>query len=198
MHKIPSKYENPIDRIFLRITEKMVPPLRETLGLTPNMVTVLSGILGLVSLYFLYRQELIPFLILFIISNLLDACDGYMARRYRMESDLGDYLDHLFDNIRFISYILILYFVAPWNKISAAAKAILVTIFVVLSFLSAVHLGCQERLSSYPNHNQVLQKLIGLCPNPREMIQYTRYFGCGTLFLYQCFLPFYLKYKHNS
>ena len=52
--KIPAEYDNPIDNIILDNVEKLNPIFKE-FNFTPNMITTLSLIVGLIALY-LYKK----------------------------------------------------------------------------------------------------------------------------------------------
>jgi len=80
-----SKYLGPISSFLLK------------LGVTPNMLTTLSLILGLLSVYFLFNNYLL--FIIFGISHLIfDGFDGVLARRTK-ETIPGKYFDLITDNL---------------------------------------------------------------------------------------------------
>lgn len=70
--------------------------------LTPNQVTFLSFVVGVVSLYFFslagYANKLLASL-LFLISTVIDCCDGEIARLKFQQSRLGGILDMAFDTV---------------------------------------------------------------------------------------------------
>ena len=55
MRKIPREYENPIDNINLDFAEFMCPYFK-VLNLTPNDLTTISFIFGLLSVYFWFAS----------------------------------------------------------------------------------------------------------------------------------------------
>ncbi len=63
--------------------------------LIPNAITILR-IVGAISLVFIPIATL-PFYILFAISGVSDIVDGYIARKYHLESEVGSKLDSLAD-----------------------------------------------------------------------------------------------------
>ena len=102
MRKINRDHENQIDNL---IYDKFVIPLTPSMrnmGLTPNMVSILSIILALLGLYFLSKNNIIIFTVLYSIAYILDCVDGYMARKYNMGSKLGEFLDHGGDALKFL------------------------------------------------------------------------------------------------
>jgi phosphatidylglycerophosphate synthase len=80
-----SKYLGPISSFLIKI------------GVTPNMLTTLSLISGLLSVYFLFNNYVL--FIIFGISHLiLDGFDGVLARRTK-ETIHGKYFDLITDNL---------------------------------------------------------------------------------------------------
>ena len=67
------------------------------IGLSPNMLTVLSILSGIVSGYFIYRQFWLTAVLFILISVLLDVADGSTARWMNQVTPLGEVYDHLSD-----------------------------------------------------------------------------------------------------
>ena len=70
------------------------------LKISPNLITVLSFILMLISCSFLIYGKLILFSLTFILSILLDFCDGQVARILEKSNDTKFNFDHLSDIIK--------------------------------------------------------------------------------------------------
>ena len=102
MHKLPSDTDTLLERGFLGASEAITPALR-LLGLTPNGVTTIGLVAGLLSAYCLYRGWIVAFVALSLMNYLSDCVDGYMARRYDMSTVFGDYYDHVSDIVIHIS-----------------------------------------------------------------------------------------------
>ena len=176
MRKIDEKYENPIDHIFLLISESLCP-IFYSLNFNANGITTLSLIFGLISIYYLYTGKVIMFMISYIISYFFDCMDGHYARKYGCITTFGDYYDHIKDMLIFIGILITIFL-----KYKLSVKTIIVCsiILCILSILMLAHIGCQEKIYS-SDESPSLNKLIKLCPNdPTESIKYTRYFGIGT------------------
>jgi len=54
--KIESEFENPVDNLFIKISEHISGPLVK-IRVTPNMITTLSFICGLISIFLLYKDH---------------------------------------------------------------------------------------------------------------------------------------------
>ena len=71
MRKIKKEFENPIDNIIIDMAEKITPFLYET-GHTPNIITTYSLIFGLLSVYYLNKNNITMFILFYIISYFFD------------------------------------------------------------------------------------------------------------------------------
>lgn len=67
------------------------------LPVTPNQWTILSVIIALLGLFFVYLQLFVFALIFFLVSLILDYVDGTIARARDMASNSGAYLDTIAD-----------------------------------------------------------------------------------------------------
>ena len=146
------------------------------IGLMPNMITTLGIIFGLLSMYNIFKSNYKLASFLLLIAYYFDCLDGYYARQYKMETELGDYYDHFSD----ITKMIIISY-AVYLKRSDLFTSMNMAIVFVLVIMSLIHLGCQEKY-----HNKLmspsLDGLKKLCSD-KEIICYTKYFGTGTLML---------------
>ena len=141
MRKINNENENFIDDFLLDISE-YVSPFFYSLGFSPNDITTLSLITGLLCIYFLYTKNIILFVVFFILSYFFDCLDGHYARKYNMVTKFGDYYDHIKDalvHVLLYSTIIYLYY----NNRYIIPFFIILGIFVILS---GIHLTCQQVL----------------------------------------------------
>ncbi len=186
MKKIPDKYENPIDTLNIDLMDKTTGFFK-SLNTTPNGITTLSLIFGLISIYFLYHRKFIFFAITYYTSYLFDCLDGHYARKYKMTSTLGDFYDHIKDIfIIFLIFIVVIFYF----QITKLTKIIFTLSILSMFFLMSIHLGCQEKI--YPkNESLTLNFTKKLClGDPKQTIKITRFFGCGTAVLFMIFAIF--------
>ena len=179
MTKLDPKYNNPIDNKLYHLA-KILNPYFHSLHFTPNGLTTLSLIFGLISCYFLYHNQFVPFALTYCISYYFDCADGAYARTYNMTSNFGDLYDHGKD-----TSIGILFFYILYKKYNFMKHKCLVLIMLILFLLMNMHLGCQEKMYD-KNESQSLNHCKKLCPaHTKEELEnimpYTRLFGCGTL-----------------
>jgi phosphatidylglycerophosphate synthase len=75
-------------------------------SLTPNMVTMLVGIVGVLSGIFYALKHPIWGGIFLEASSILDGCDGEVAKIKLMESKRGQWFDTIFDQLSYISFVV--------------------------------------------------------------------------------------------
>jgi hypothetical protein len=146
-----SKYSNDIIyeswadiHIFLPLCNEMIDPLH-CMGLTPNMVTIVSTMFTFLAIYFLHIEERYYAIAFYVLGYILDCVDGKMARRYKITSDVGMALDSTSDvmsNFALIGYLLMTREYTETN----------IVIFIVLgmmSFLLSLSYGLNEAIAAY-------------------------------------------------
>ena len=174
--KLDKNQDNPIDNIIYKIVE-VLDPIFYKLNFTPNIITTLSLITGLLSGYYFYNNNIlcIP---LYILSYILDCSDGYFARKYNMTSKFGDYYDHISDIIK-TSIIIYLIYIRS-KKIN---KNKLILLILSLFILMYYHLSLQELVYNKQENSKSLNLLNNIMNLNKENIYWSRYFGCGTFLL---------------
>jgi len=78
----------------------------ETPNIEPNYVTLFNVIPSALTIYNLYNEQYIFFIIFFTIRSFLDCYDGHLARTYKKTSNFGATLDLLLD-VSFFTGLLI-------------------------------------------------------------------------------------------
>ena len=69
------------------------------MGLTPNLLTLLSLLTGILSFFLLINLKFELFLAFYVISLLLDGLDGFLARTTNKISKLGENMDLITDAV---------------------------------------------------------------------------------------------------
>lgn len=129
------------------------PFLHEKLGLTPNMITLLSILSGLTSAYNLYKGRFTSSAILLVLAQTLDGIDGYVARKYNMTSKFGDRLDHYSDIIVF-SLIFCLILKRLWKKSKYFTYLFIVTSSLLTILLKKRHDCVMRDAKECKNENE--------------------------------------------
>ena len=136
------------NKFFFKIADLLVDPLHN-MGVTPNMVTIISTIFTLLTVVFLEYDIKYIAILSFVFGYILDCVDGKIARKYNMGSNLGmtlDYSSDIISNIIILIYIIIKY---PFT----INNIIILVIFIFSGYmLSIVHM-LNEGIASYKKNN---------------------------------------------
>jgi phosphatidylglycerophosphate synthase len=189
MRKIPKSAENPLDNFCVDMADLMCP-LFKRMKFTPNGITTLSLLFGLIAIYFLWNYNMVLFSVMYFISYLFDCMDGHYARKYKMVSKGGDLYDHVKDVCVHIMLFAVLFFRYPVNTKS---RYIIMVLFVLFAILMTVHLGCQEKIYD-TEESDTLSFSRKLCVgNAEDTIKITKYFGCGTFVIATIIMVIYMN-----
>jgi phosphatidylglycerophosphate synthase len=139
MRKVPQELENPIDNIFINLSEKIAPLLYK-LHITPNDITTLSFISGLISIYYLKKNNMKLFATWYLLGHFFDCMDGFYARKYDLVTDVGCIYDHSTD---VIICILILYIFLK-KKRNTLCNIRIICIILVFFILLFIYVQLQE------------------------------------------------------
>jgi len=194
--KIPSKFENPIDDKIIDLCDSLVELCYRN-NITPNLITVIRIIISFFSLYYLFftRDYIIPILGTAIF-YFMDCLDGHLARSTDQVTVLGDYLDHGADS--FYSLAILVYLITKKYNY----KIFIISGFLILTYLLLVHFGLQQKnykiISKKKNPNieleeETLDKLNYLHNLSPKNITWTKYFGCGTFYLFILIFIYYIQ-----
>ncbi len=184
--KLPENLECPIDNLVYKVVEPL-SDMFHSLSATPNQITSLSLIFGLIAIYFLVKRNITYFVIAYIVSYILDCVDGYYARKYEMCSEFGDFYDHIKD-ITIIAFVIYIIFKHCLHK----RKYIPILIILFVMYMSLFQMGCQQLCANCGTSNSnSINGLKKLCPS-RNWIKITRLFGVGTMNLVIILIVMYL------
>jgi phosphatidylglycerophosphate synthase len=180
VNKLADHNECPIDVALYKLIDTQLHVLKK-MGFTPNMLTTLSILLGLLSSYEIFKGNFTAAAVLWLVSYYFDCVDGKFARQYDMVTKFGDMYDHFGDAFK---YIVLIYALAYRIKKKLTNKQWLyIGLIMILMLLSFIHLGYQEKIYD----KQEESGYLNLCKiftvwdkNPKRTIQITRHFGCGT------------------
>ena len=187
--KIETKYENPIDGILVSLCEPISCILYKY-NFTPNMITSIGLVVGILSIYFLIKKNYLVAFALFWLCYFFDCLDGYYARKYDMATKFGDYYDHFRDLFICTSVFVIIFLQLKDTKL----RVFFITVMCVFGYYLCMHMGCQEHLSSYSENNDCLALFKNICKN-KYSLSHTRFLGCGTFIMVLSFFILFLKYN---
>jgi phosphatidylglycerophosphate synthase len=190
VNKLDNNHDNLFDIYICKSIDSHLH-IYNKLGLTPNMVTTLSLITGIISAYMIHIKKYKLAGILFFIAYYFDCVDGKLARTYNMTSKFGDYYDHFSDIIKFI---LIMYVLYKDNIIKFKNIGIIILLLVILCLY---HLGCQQGIytdDTKPTESPTLDILKPSKESALINIHNTKYFGCGTFYIILSLIIFFWNY----
>jgi phosphatidylserine synthase len=170
MRKIPSYLENPIDNAMIAAAHPTSTVLKK-LHMTPNGITTISLVFGLLAVVFLAIGRVWLAVISYGLSYFFDNVDGYYARRYKMCSKGGDLYDHLKDWIVFVLFISV-FIMRNRKKLNRKQWAVVAGIIVFFSILVWIQMNAQEAFHGIKTKDQAVKTM-----------RITRYFGCGSYIL---------------
>jgi phosphatidylglycerophosphate synthase len=134
--------------IFFPVGFKLVDPLYN-LGLTPNMVTILSTTFTFLSIYYLHLNSRLLAFGAYLIGYMLDCVDGRMARKYSLGSDLGMALDCTSDNVSNLILIIYILLTRQINWVTGPSLFII----AIMSFLLSLSYGLNEAIAIMKKFN---------------------------------------------
>jgi cardiolipin synthase len=104
----------------------------------PNLITLLRVILVPVVFWLLITGQTELAFILFIVAGISDAADGYLAKTFGWQTELGAYLDPLADKLLLVSIFLALGVdgkLPLWLVVAVVSRDILIVAAVMLSWV---------------------------------------------------------------
>lgn len=127
----------------------------------PNTITIARLILVPILIFLLNEAEYGWALVVFVVAGLSDGLDGYLARRFKLESELGGFLDPIADKVLMISVyvsLVLLGLLPVWLVLIVVARDFLIIGFIMMliSLGDSVH----PAPSVYSKVNTVIQILL--------------------------------------
>lgn len=104
----------------------------------PNLLTLLRILLVPVVVWAISQGQMGIALAAFVVAGVTDAIDGYIAKHFNQQTELGAYLDPLADKTLIVSIyvsLAIFGFIPPWVAILVVSRDIMIVGAVVLSTL---------------------------------------------------------------
>mgnify|MGYP006132271685 CR=1 FL=1 len=192
MHKIPNRYEAPIDSFLFIFVERIAPYMSI---ISPNLITTVGVIFDIIGFYLLYSTKYYLFGIgCFIIGYFMDCLDGYIARRYNKMTVFGDWYDHITDVMKGIGILYLLYHFNP--KLGVVA----IPFILGFCYITIYHILYQETIYGNNSESPSLNLIKYITGSPtikqaEQNIIYTRYFGIGQLQLLMYAFVLYFAYN---
>lgn len=106
----------------------------------PNFITLLRFLMVPAVVYALLLGEMLPAFIIFVVAGISDGIDGFVARHYNQQSELGAYLDPIADKLLLVTVFVmlaILDFLPQWLVVLVVSRDVLIIMAVLLSSVMA-------------------------------------------------------------
>ena len=165
------------------ITYPILPTLVQ-LGFTPNFITTISLICGIISFVLISYDNYICGSVFFMLRYIADCLDGAVARLTKQTSEFGDIMDHCVDYFTFI-----LFYISCYTKNFSNIFMIILHIFL---FSSIIHYALIYRKTK----KGIIYKLTSWIPIDENMFKWTKYFSTGMLTVFCSVGIFLHKYKN--
>jgi len=151
--------------------------LNNNLPITPNMISIFRIILAISLLCYTKNYKVIA--IIYLICRVFDNLDGILARKGKMQSKIGDKLDHYGDYIETLILFIILYI----NYKNKNIYYFIIPI-ILISYISLI-ISCQQKDLNKEAENfdkkESLKSISCICPECLYNNTWIfRLFGYGT------------------
>jgi cardiolipin synthase len=106
----------------------------------PNLITLMRFVLVPAVVFAMLTGELEWALVGFLVAGISDGVDGFIARQFNQRSELGAYLDPMADKLLLVSVFVVLGFMSElplWLVIAAVSRDALIVAAVLLSTIMA-------------------------------------------------------------
>jgi cardiolipin synthase (CMP-forming) len=104
----------------------------------PNLVTIGRILLVPLTVWLLISEAYVPAVLAFALAGISDAVDGFLARRFNLQTELGTYLDPLADKALLVSIYVtlsVMHILPAWITIAVVTRDLLIVGAVMLSWL---------------------------------------------------------------
>ena len=104
----------------------------ETLGLSPNQISTIGFIVGMIAALLVAAGFLVPGLIVLAISQIIDGLDGGVARRYNLQSENGQMFEVIYDRLNELAIFLALAYVGQVSYLMAVLAFVAILLVTIV------------------------------------------------------------------
>lgn len=168
---------------------------RNELNLTPNHMTLISYLGGIVAIYSLIHGYLIWYSLGVIIAVVFDYYDGIMARRYNMETVFGDIFDHYTDIFTFVGIFAVLLYNYQMYK-----YPLMLVFYVLYILLVSLEIACMEVVYDERTHRNVdapTLRAAKVSCSSADILKKFKYIDHGSLIVLMIMAPVLCNYYRN-
>jgi cardiolipin synthase len=120
----------------------------------PNSLTLMRFVLVPLLVWLIVSHDMLAAFLLFLLAGLSDAADGFIAKLYSLDTELGAYLDPMADKALLVSIYVTLGFAGhlpAWLVIAVVSRDILIVGAVLLSWMLSRPMAVHPILVSKAN-----------------------------------------------
>ncbi len=132
----------------------------------PNLLSLGRALLVPLAVWLIISGEARWAFVVMVVAGTTDALDGWLAKRYGWETELGAYLDPLADKLLLVSVFVTLGVAGQlpaWLVIMVVARDVMIVIAVLLSWMLEQPLRIQPlRISKWNTAAQIILALVTL------------------------------------
>jgi len=186
--KIAKKnFDNLCDNVMYKISD-YISPILYKYNISPNQITILGIISGIMASYYLYIDELHLSLLCIMISCFFDDLDGHHARKYKLVTKFGDLLDHIGDIVKTVCLIYVIY-VKYFSNFYNIKE--LIAFLLIINF---VHNSCIYEILD--TDNIIFKRKFCIYPKNyiESVLNITKHFQNTILIVYLYIYLYYIKY----
>lgn len=124
-------------RIFAdKILTALIVLMHETFGLSPNGISTLGFVIGLIAAVIVCTGHLGLGLAILALSQVVDGLDGGVARRYHLQSEEGERLDMMYDRINELAIFLALAYIGSVSFLIAILAFVAILLVTLIEPMS--------------------------------------------------------------
>jgi cardiolipin synthase len=104
----------------------------------PNIITIARLLIVPLVIVMILQARWTPAFVLFVLAGVSDAVDGFIARRFDMQSELGAYIDALADKALLVSIYVTLSVVGvlpAWLAVVVVSRDVMIVAAILLSWV---------------------------------------------------------------
>lgn len=174
-NKIDKQYQNVLDQYMMHLVE-LTEPIYKKYNFTPNELTTLSLVFGLLCIFFILSKSPILASICIFLSYYYDVLDGYYARKHNMETKIGYHYDYLSD------FIVIVGISSAIRGVYENRSSMINIMSTLLNILIYINIGCQEKKLGKKNES-ITGVLQNFCYD-EKLMYISKYFTKSTYILF--------------
>lgn len=110
--------------------------VHETLGLSPNQLSTIGFVIGMIAAALVASGALVYGLIALAVSQIVDGLDGGVARRYNLQSEMGQTFEVVYDRLNELAIFLALAWIGEATYLMVVLAFIAILLVTIIEPMS--------------------------------------------------------------